>query len=55
MQVLSATDSFSFTFFFFRFEKLIVIFAVTSRYCMEAFLNFLIYYYLIPQCLLNIL
>ncbi len=27
----------------------------TSRYTMEAFLIFLYYYYLIPQCLLNIL
>ncbi len=51
MQVLSATDSLVLLFFL----KSLLSLLFTSRYTMEAFLIFLYYYYLIPQCLLNIL
>ncbi len=52
MQVLSATDSLVWLFVFVLKSLLSLLF--TSRYTMEAFLIFLYYYYLIPQCLLNI-
>ncbi len=52
MQVLSATDSLVWLFVFVLKSLLSLLF--TSR-GMEAFLIFLYYYYLIPQCLLNIL
>ncbi len=53
MQVLSATDSLVWLFVFILKSLLSLLF--TSCYTMEAFLIFLYYYYLIPQCLLNIL
>ncbi len=53
MQVLSATDSLVLLFVFVLKSLLSLLF--TSHYTMEAFLIFLYYYYLIPQCLLNIL
>ncbi len=56
MQVLSATDSLVLLFVFILKSLLSLLF--TSRYTMEAFLKILFfkyYYYLIPQCLLNIL
>ncbi len=53
MQVLSATDSLVLLFVFVLKSLLSLLF--TSCYTMEAFLIFLYYYYLIPQCLLNIL
>ncbi len=52
MQVLSATDSLVWLFVFILKSLLSLLF--TSGYNMEAFLIFLYYYYLIPQCLLNI-
>ncbi len=52
MQVLSATDSLVWLFVFILKSLLSLLF--TSGYTMEAFLIFLYYYYLIPQCLLNI-
>ncbi len=51
MQVLSGTDSLVWLFVFILKSLLSLLF--TSLYTMEAFL-FLYYYYLIPQCLLNI-
>ncbi len=53
MQVLSATASLVLLFVFVLKSLLSLLF--TSHYTMEAFLIFLYYYYLIPQCLLNIL
>ncbi len=53
MQVLSGTDSL-FSLFVFVLKSLLSL-LFTSCYTMEAFLIFLYYYYLIPQCLLNIL
>ncbi len=53
MQVLSATDSLVWLFVFILKSLLSLLF--TSGYTMEAFLIFLYYYYLIPQCLLSIL
>ncbi len=53
MQVLSATDSLVLLFVFVLKSLLSLLF--TSSYTMEAFLIFLYYYYLSPQCLLNIL
>ncbi len=53
MQVLSGTDSLVLLFVFVLKSLLSLLF--TSCYTMEAFLIFLYYYYLIPQCLLNIL
>ncbi len=52
MQVLSATASLVWLFVFVLKSLLSLLF--TSGYTMEAFLIFLYYYYLIPQCLLNI-
>ncbi len=52
MQVLSGTDSLVLLFVFVLKSVLSLLF--TSPYTMEAFLIFLYYYYLIPQCLLNI-
>ncbi len=51
MQVLSATASLVLLFVF-VLKSLSLLFIV--HYTMEAFLIFLYYYYLIPQCLLNI-
>ncbi len=53
MQVLSAAASLVLLFVFVLKSLLSLLF--TSCYTMEAFLIFLYYYYLIPQCLLNIL
>ncbi len=53
MQVLSATDSLVWLFVFILKSLLSLLF--TSCYTIEAFLIFVYYYYLIPQCLLNIL
>ncbi len=48
-------SQFSFTFLFVFVLKSLLSLPFTSCYDMEAFLIFLYYYYLIPQCLLNIL
>ncbi len=53
MQVLLATASLVLLLFVFVLKSLLSL-LFTSRYTMEAFLIFLYYYYLIPQCLLNI-